>query len=181
VTTAACILRLPWGRSSFGAVIVSRTFLSHSSTNDAEAVALRDWLEREGWKDEIFFDLDPNRGIAAGERWERALHEHGSACGSSTTTCRLCIRPILTYPGRYSSATWSLAARTSIVCRQMSSRQSWLRRCARWIPIRVAERPAVIPAPTAWMLPGKGETAAVDQIRAGTFAFLSLGLLLSGR
>jgi formylglycine-generating enzyme required for sulfatase activity len=59
---------------------VSRIFLSHSSTNDAEAVALRDWLEREGWKDEIFLDLDPSRGIAAGERWERALNEAASRC-----------------------------------------------------------------------------------------------------
>jgi formylglycine-generating enzyme required for sulfatase activity len=48
--------------------------------NNAEAVALRDWLEREGWKDEIFLDLDPNRGIAAGERWERALHEAANRC-----------------------------------------------------------------------------------------------------
>ena len=59
---------------------MSRIFLSHSSANNAEAVALRDWLEREGWKDEIFLDLDPNRGIAAGERWERALHEAANRC-----------------------------------------------------------------------------------------------------
>jgi formylglycine-generating enzyme required for sulfatase activity len=63
-----------------GAVVVSRIFLSHSSANNAEAVALRDWLEREGWKDEIFLDLDPNRGIAAGERWERALSEAANRC-----------------------------------------------------------------------------------------------------
>jgi len=59
---------------------MSRIFLSHSSENNAEAVALRDWLEREGWKDEIFLDLDPNRGIAAGERWERALNEAANRC-----------------------------------------------------------------------------------------------------
>ena len=41
---------------------------------------MRDWLEHEGWKDEIFLDLDPNRGIAAGERWERALHEAANRC-----------------------------------------------------------------------------------------------------
>ena len=46
-----------------GAVAVSRIFLSHSSANNAEAVALRDWLEGQGWKDKIFLDLDPNRGI----------------------------------------------------------------------------------------------------------------------
>jgi formylglycine-generating enzyme required for sulfatase activity len=59
---------------------VSRIFLSHSSENAAEAVALRDWLEREGWKEEIFLDLDPKRGIAAGERWERRLSEAASRC-----------------------------------------------------------------------------------------------------
>jgi formylglycine-generating enzyme required for sulfatase activity len=59
---------------------LSRIFLSHSSTHNAEAVALRDWLEREGWKDEIFLDLDPERGIAAGERWERRLNEAANRC-----------------------------------------------------------------------------------------------------
>src|SRR5262249_18254634 len=59
---------------------MSRIFLSHSSANNAEAVVLRDWLEREGWKDDLFLDLDPKRGIAAGERWERALNEAASRC-----------------------------------------------------------------------------------------------------
>ncbi len=59
---------------------MSRIFLSHSSANNAEAVALRDWLEQEGWKDEVFLDLDPKRGIAAGERWERALNEAANRC-----------------------------------------------------------------------------------------------------
>ncbi len=59
---------------------MSRIFLSHSSTNNAEAVALRDWLADNGWKDEIFLDLDPRRGIAAGERWERALNEATNRC-----------------------------------------------------------------------------------------------------
>jgi formylglycine-generating enzyme required for sulfatase activity len=59
---------------------VSRIFLSHSSANNAEAVALRDWLEREGWKDEVFLDLDPMRGIAAGDRWERRLNEAANRC-----------------------------------------------------------------------------------------------------
>ena len=62
---------------------MSRIFLSHSSANNAEAVALYDWLEREGWKDEIFLDLDPERGIAAGERWERRLHEAANRCADS--------------------------------------------------------------------------------------------------
>ena len=58
---------------------MSRIFLSHSSKNNAEAVALRDWLKHEGW-DDIFLDIDPDTGIAAGERWERALNEAASRC-----------------------------------------------------------------------------------------------------
>ena len=51
---------------------MSRIFLSHSSKDNFEAIAVRDWLATEGW-DDVFIDLDPERGIAAGERWERAL------------------------------------------------------------------------------------------------------------
>jgi hypothetical protein len=52
---------------------MSCIFLNHSSKDEFEAVALRDWLASEGWNN-VFLDLDPERGIAAGERWERALH-----------------------------------------------------------------------------------------------------------
>ena len=41
---------------------------------------MRDWLADNGWKDEIFLDLDPKRGIAAGERWERALNQAANRC-----------------------------------------------------------------------------------------------------
>jgi formylglycine-generating enzyme required for sulfatase activity len=58
---------------------MSRIFLSHSSANNIHAVALRDWLKGEGW-DDVFLDIDPDRGIAAGERWERALNEAASRC-----------------------------------------------------------------------------------------------------
>jgi TIR domain len=58
---------------------VSRIFISHSSTDNAPAIALRDWLVGEGW-DDLFPDLDPERGIAAGERWERALNEAARRC-----------------------------------------------------------------------------------------------------
>ncbi|HTV35536.1 MAG TPA: SUMF1/EgtB/PvdO family nonheme iron enzyme [Xanthobacteraceae bacterium] len=57
-----------------------RIFLSHSSANNAHAVVLYDWLQREGWKDEVFLDLDPKRGIVAGERWERKLNESANRC-----------------------------------------------------------------------------------------------------
>jgi WD40 repeat protein len=58
---------------------MSRIFLSHSRNDNFEAIALRDWLASEGWKD-VFLDLDPERGIAAGQRWERALHDAASRC-----------------------------------------------------------------------------------------------------
>jgi tetratricopeptide (TPR) repeat protein len=58
---------------------MSRIFLSHSSQDNFAAIALRDWLKTEGW-DDVFLDLDPERGIVAGERWERKLHEASSRC-----------------------------------------------------------------------------------------------------
>src|SRR4051812_14410107 len=63
-----------------GAIAVSRIFVSHSSENNAEAVALCDWLGGEGWKDEVFLDLDPTRGIAAGEHWGKKIKEAANRC-----------------------------------------------------------------------------------------------------
>jgi hypothetical protein len=57
-----------------------RIFISHSSANNDAAVVLFDWLEREGWKDEIFLDLDPEHGITAGQRWEHKLNETANRC-----------------------------------------------------------------------------------------------------
>lgn len=54
-------------------------FLSHSSQNNSEAIALRDWMRSEGW-DDIFLDLDPERGIKAGERWQEALKRASANC-----------------------------------------------------------------------------------------------------
>ena len=58
---------------------MSRLFISHSSQNNAEAAALLMWLKEQGW-DDVFLDVTPDRGIAAGERWERALNEAASRC-----------------------------------------------------------------------------------------------------
>jgi hypothetical protein len=59
---------------------MARIFLSHSSKDNAAAIALRDWIIAGGWDDHPFLDLDPERGIAAGERWERTLHEAADRC-----------------------------------------------------------------------------------------------------
>ena len=53
--------------------------MSHSSADNAPTIALRDWLIAEGWSD-LFVDVDPEQGIAPGERWERALNEAASRC-----------------------------------------------------------------------------------------------------
>jgi hypothetical protein len=58
---------------------MSRLFLSHSSANNAEAMALRDWLIRQGFED-LFLDLDPERGLKAGERWQAALKSAAERC-----------------------------------------------------------------------------------------------------
>ena len=44
---------------------MSRIFLSHSSIDEVEAVALKVWLARNGW-DDVFLDLDPQRGLGVG-------------------------------------------------------------------------------------------------------------------
>jgi formylglycine-generating enzyme required for sulfatase activity len=61
---------------------VSRLFISHSSSNDDWAIALRDWLIAEGWSepDDIFLDLDPERGISAGQKWQRAFADAATRC-----------------------------------------------------------------------------------------------------
>ena len=55
--------------------MVSRVFLSHSSRDNRQAIAVKAWLiEHEpGLAEEIFLDLDPHTGIRPGERWRQAL------------------------------------------------------------------------------------------------------------
>src|SRR3954452_6623349 len=54
-------------------------FLSHSSRDNEQAVKVRDWLVANGWQD-IFLDLDPERGIVAGQRWKEALQQAAHRC-----------------------------------------------------------------------------------------------------
>jgi WD40 repeat protein len=60
-------------------ITVSRIFLSHSSQDNPQAIALRDWSKSEGW-DDIFLDNDPENGIHVGDRWELALSEAIAGC-----------------------------------------------------------------------------------------------------
>lgn len=58
---------------------MSRIFISHSSSNNAEAIAVRDWMASQGW-DDVFLDLDAERGLKAGERWQEALKKAAERC-----------------------------------------------------------------------------------------------------
>ena len=58
---------------------MSRVFVSHSSLDNAAAVAIDGWLKDQGW-DEVFIDFDPDRGIASGERWRKALNQAANRC-----------------------------------------------------------------------------------------------------
>jgi hypothetical protein len=61
---------------------VSRIFLSHSSVNNREAVALKQWLAKQNPRlaNEIFLDLDPGTGIYIGQRWREALNRAATRC-----------------------------------------------------------------------------------------------------
>ena len=52
---------------------MTRIFLSHSSQNNAEAIAIRDWMKAQGW-DDVFLDLDPERGLTGGDHWQISLN-----------------------------------------------------------------------------------------------------------
>ena len=58
---------------------MARLFISHSSRNNDKAIAVRDWLAANGW-DDVFLDLDPARGIIAGQRWKEALQQAAYRC-----------------------------------------------------------------------------------------------------
>ena len=62
--------------------MVSRVFLSHSSRDSRQAVAVKAWLveQEPGLADEIFLDLDPHTGIRPGERWRQALQQANTRC-----------------------------------------------------------------------------------------------------
>ncbi|MEO1610454.1 MAG: SUMF1/EgtB/PvdO family nonheme iron enzyme, partial [Pseudomonadota bacterium] len=57
---------------------MARIFISHSSLDNFEAIAFRDWLISEGWAaDDVFLDL---HGIGAGARWKEALAKANERC-----------------------------------------------------------------------------------------------------
>jgi WD40 repeat protein len=61
---------------------VSRVFLSHSSRNSRQAIAVKAWLiEHEpGLAEEIYLDIDPRTGLRPGARWKQALQQANARC-----------------------------------------------------------------------------------------------------
>ena len=61
---------------------MSRVFLSHSSRDSRQAIAVKAWLieQEPGLAEEIFLDLDPHTGIRPGERWKQALQQANTRC-----------------------------------------------------------------------------------------------------
>ncbi|HTY33470.1 FxSxx-COOH system tetratricopeptide repeat protein [Mycobacterium sp.] len=61
---------------------MSRIFMSHSSVDWREAVALKHWLgeQRPELADEIFLDIDPRTGLRLGEHWDAQLLTSNSRC-----------------------------------------------------------------------------------------------------
>jgi len=58
---------------------MSKIFISHSSADNAAALALAQWLAASGWAD-YFLDLSPSRGLAPGEKWQEALKAAADRC-----------------------------------------------------------------------------------------------------
>jgi WD40 repeat protein len=59
-----------------------RIFLSHSSRDNRQAIALRKWLIEQDppLAEEIFLDLDAEAGIRSGVRWKDALRQASARC-----------------------------------------------------------------------------------------------------
>ncbi|BBX17592.1 hypothetical protein CRI77_24635 [Mycolicibacterium duvalii] len=61
---------------------MSRIFLSHSSRDARQAVALKQWLVEQTppLANEIFLDVDPASGLRTGTRWKDALRQANARC-----------------------------------------------------------------------------------------------------
>jgi hypothetical protein len=58
---------------------VARLFISHSTTNNAAAIALCGWLAEQGF-DDVFVEIDPDRGLVPGQRWQEAIKAAAHRC-----------------------------------------------------------------------------------------------------
>jgi hypothetical protein len=91
---------------------MSLIFLIHSSIDELEAVALKQWLLDNGW-DDVFLDLDPERGLKAGERWQEVLRRAAGRCEAvifiispAWAKSKLCLTELFLAKSLYSSSAW---------------------------------------------------------------------------
>jgi len=69
---------LPRSSNLLRGTCLSRLFISHSSKDNAAAVAFKQWLATMGWpKEDVYLDLD---SIGAGERWKDSLNKANARC-----------------------------------------------------------------------------------------------------
>jgi WD40 repeat protein len=59
---------------------MTRIFISYSSIERNEALSIQTWLEKNGWMDDVFLDVDPEHGLAGGEAWRSALRDAAGRC-----------------------------------------------------------------------------------------------------
>ena len=58
---------------------MSKIFISHSSHDNAKALAVAQWLKQQGWAD-YFLDITPTRGLVPGTRWQAELRAATDRC-----------------------------------------------------------------------------------------------------
>ncbi|MDR4467771.1 MAG: SUMF1/EgtB/PvdO family nonheme iron enzyme [Nitrospira sp.] len=58
---------------------MSKIFISHSSCDNAKALAVAQWLKDQGWADH-FLDITPTRGLVPGKRWQAELRAATDRC-----------------------------------------------------------------------------------------------------
>lgn len=54
-------------------------FISHSSLDNDVARKIQKWLKSQGW-DDVFLDIDPERGLVPGHLWQQQLKTEGERC-----------------------------------------------------------------------------------------------------
>ena len=57
-------------------------FISHAAQDNSQALKVRDWLNRNGWND-IYLDIDPERGAAPGQHWGDDLNRVVERCAGT--------------------------------------------------------------------------------------------------
>ena len=77
---------------------MSKIFISYAGHDKQVALSMRDWLLNHGFN-EVFLDLDPEKGIKAGDRWQEKL----------LAACRSCEAVIFLVSKHWLASNWCVA------------------------------------------------------------------------